>query len=370
MNNWEILGIEPTDDIEVIKNAYARKSRIYHPETNPEEFQQLHRAYKAIVTRLRDPHFIQTEPVIIHKTVIPDSSIIPELMNPGESAPSSNDDNSFNSDMEFLEKIDAATRNHQNEIYEKYGLNELNDLLSGQAGYSEWKKYFTGRQFLDNQYNEEYIKTAASCIDTFFQNQIDIDGKCIPAPPQAFTYITIAYGCFFPAVLTPLETTENVYKVSMLEPYKIAFRHYGSKRITYTAIEKDPVFLGERFAFYVYRNILEILNAPYINKDMLHQWLAWGLAEEHSARMSDIYHYAPTHGVRISTAQTRLTEKIFRSDVIFELLSYLLTQKTTPPVYKEVLKNICETFMMNPGCCDEIKSLVRCVNHRFVLSFT
>ena len=46
MNNWDILGIEPTDDLNIIKKAYAEKSRLFHPETHPEEFQKLHKAYK------------------------------------------------------------------------------------------------------------------------------------------------------------------------------------------------------------------------------------------------------------------------------------------------------------------------------------
>lgn len=375
MNDWQILGIEPTNDIETIKSAYAKKSRLYHPETNPEEFQQLHMAYKSIMSRVSERQNRKTMPeynnpqkygrIIIEpssKNPVPEVSLedIPELMNPEDSFSddSGDSDNSFFADLEFLEQIDKATINHKNAVYEKYGLDTLNDLLLRQAGYSEWKKFVTSKSFLDNQYDEEYIKNAASCIDSSINNApIDKKRKRLLYPPHSFIYITIAYGCFFPAVLTPMEATEHVYKSYMLEPYNTAFSNYRAKRITYTSIEKDPVLSGERFAFYVYRNILEIFNAPYMNVDLLRQWLAWGLAEEHSARIPDIFHHAATHGVKIPAAHTQHTEKIFRSPVIFELLSYLLTQKTTPPVYKEVLKNMCETFMMNPGCCEEIKSL-------------
>lgn len=357
MNDWQILGIEPTNDIETIKSAYAKKSRLYHPETNPEEFQQLHMAYKSIMSRVSERQNRKTMPEV-------NLEDIPELMNPEDSFSDDDSDNSFFVDLEFLEQIDKATINHKNAVYEKYGLDTLNDLLLRQAGYSEWKKFVTSKSFLDNQYNEEYIKNAASCIGSFINNApIDKKRKRLMYPPHSFIYITIAYGCFFPAVLTPMEATEHVYKSYMLEPYNTAFSNYLAKRITYTSIEKDPVLSGERFAFYVYRNILEIFNAPYMNVDLLSQWLAWGLAEEHSARIPDIFHHAATHGVKIPAAHTQHTEKIFRSPVIFELLSYLLTHKITPPVYKKVLKNMCETFMMNPGCCDEIKSLHQmCMN--------
>lgn len=46
-NFWSILGIEPTDDKKVIKRAYAKQSRIYHPEEQPEAFQSLQEAYQA-----------------------------------------------------------------------------------------------------------------------------------------------------------------------------------------------------------------------------------------------------------------------------------------------------------------------------------
>ena len=53
MNIWEILGIEPTDDMRMIKRAYAKKCKIYHPETHPEEFQLLHQSYKKALTMIR-----------------------------------------------------------------------------------------------------------------------------------------------------------------------------------------------------------------------------------------------------------------------------------------------------------------------------
>ena len=33
---WDILGIEPTHDKKIIKQAYASQSKLCHPEDNPE----------------------------------------------------------------------------------------------------------------------------------------------------------------------------------------------------------------------------------------------------------------------------------------------------------------------------------------------
>lgn len=47
MDIWEILEIERTNDIKKIKKAYAKKLKVTRPDEHPEEFQDLHFAYKA-----------------------------------------------------------------------------------------------------------------------------------------------------------------------------------------------------------------------------------------------------------------------------------------------------------------------------------
>lgn len=47
MDIWEILGIKPTIDKKAIKKAYAARTKVTHPEENPEAFKQLYEAYQA-----------------------------------------------------------------------------------------------------------------------------------------------------------------------------------------------------------------------------------------------------------------------------------------------------------------------------------
>lgn len=49
MNNWEILGIEPTRDKDKIKEAYMDKLMVIHPEENPEGFKELRNAYEVLM---------------------------------------------------------------------------------------------------------------------------------------------------------------------------------------------------------------------------------------------------------------------------------------------------------------------------------
>lgn len=50
MNLWEQLGLDgPTQDINAIKKAYAKKAHEINPEDNPEGFVELHKAYKTAI---------------------------------------------------------------------------------------------------------------------------------------------------------------------------------------------------------------------------------------------------------------------------------------------------------------------------------
>ncbi|GLI07175.1 hypothetical protein YDYSG_32050 [Paenibacillus tyrfis] len=46
---WNILDIEPTNELSVIKKAYARKLKQHHPEDDPEGYQRLREAYDQAV---------------------------------------------------------------------------------------------------------------------------------------------------------------------------------------------------------------------------------------------------------------------------------------------------------------------------------
>lgn len=43
---FAVLGIDPTDDERAIKKAYAKKVKRYHPEEQPEKWQEVHHAYQ------------------------------------------------------------------------------------------------------------------------------------------------------------------------------------------------------------------------------------------------------------------------------------------------------------------------------------
>lgn len=53
MNIWETLGIEPTTDVKLIRRRYAELVRLYHPEDQPEIYQEIVKAYQEALTYAR-----------------------------------------------------------------------------------------------------------------------------------------------------------------------------------------------------------------------------------------------------------------------------------------------------------------------------
>ena len=53
MNIWETLGIEPTTDVKLIRRRYAELVRLYHPEDQPEIYQEIVEAYQKALAYAR-----------------------------------------------------------------------------------------------------------------------------------------------------------------------------------------------------------------------------------------------------------------------------------------------------------------------------
>jgi|GEM_PF-1646693 len=49
MIDWDLLGIDPTDDVQAIKQAYAKQLKTYHPEDDAAGYQQLRETYDQAV---------------------------------------------------------------------------------------------------------------------------------------------------------------------------------------------------------------------------------------------------------------------------------------------------------------------------------
>ena len=70
---YKILGLESGASVEEVKEAYAKLSKEYHPEENPEEFQRIHEAYTTLTRRgRRGNRAMVVESSPIEKTAAPE----------------------------------------------------------------------------------------------------------------------------------------------------------------------------------------------------------------------------------------------------------------------------------------------------------
>lgn len=196
MIDWNLLGIEPTDDISAIKSAYALKSREYHPEEQPEKFRQLHSSYKEAVAQARKRSNTSSVPPQSKAQTKPKSNIPTERdfevpvdsanQNSAKTAPdfeSSPDDIFDKIDAEvkkqnseyivgidrLLKMIDMAF-SQKNILKISYAVNEIEDS-------EDFKKYKDDRRFLralcDYLKSKNYTLKALA----FLYNLYDIDGE-------------------------------------------------------------------------------------------------------------------------------------------------------------------------------------------------
>ena len=68
-------------------------------------------------------------------------------------------------DEAFLTFIDNTTKEKLDTERKLFKLDELEDMLAKRHYPNDWKKYFTRDEFLDNQYNPDYIKAIAKAFD-------------------------------------------------------------------------------------------------------------------------------------------------------------------------------------------------------------
>ncbi|MEC2076858.1 hypothetical protein [Metabacillus fastidiosus] len=78
MSVWDILGIEPTDEISVIKKAYAKKLKIHHPEDDPEGYQRLREAYDSALKQQKERERNSSVPILVEDhTVVQNFETVP-----------------------------------------------------------------------------------------------------------------------------------------------------------------------------------------------------------------------------------------------------------------------------------------------------
>jgi tetratricopeptide (TPR) repeat protein len=158
---WKILGVEPTDDLTVIKKAYSAKLKIHHPEDDPEGYQRLREAFETVKKeRKRIARNFQTSEESVYKetVTVPIEEPAPFISShfpfpewhETEAAPQASIDL-------FMEKVEKLYQDFPSRINREKWLELLNDDALWDL---EQRDYLSERllTFLQlNQYLHDYI---------------------------------------------------------------------------------------------------------------------------------------------------------------------------------------------------------------------
>ncbi len=370
MNDWNILGIEETNDLRKVKRAYAEKSKLYHPETHPEEFQQLHNAYKRIAGALRrkqdipenvqigkpaevqeaeeklaatmQKHFLQKlfdttfrkkrlEPI----RDIPQDDAFLKLVE--EAAKNFEARHTDKRDPEQVAKVEAILKHDKKpKLLEYFQWALYNEFYT-----SDWRKFFIRQDFLERQYEPEFINGMAEILKN---RLLEIKRAKKGAYASAvLIYFVIVYGAIFDWI-SHLHFKEHIYKKDLFESLLEAFQLDGHKLYSYQQLEESAELMGERYAFFLYRNILEELDATDPDKEKIKGLLIEGFQRENTSRLLELLYYEPKEGgYEVQPGVFRLQNKLVCSKVFFDLLAYLISSnRKNIALFKDVLAQVCE----------------------------
>ena len=350
MNYWEILGIEETDDLHRVKKAYAQKSKLYHPETHPDEFAQLHKAYKAIMSKIKSGTY--SGPIAAPvKNPSPASNLSSLAVSgngdvgkgktiPLEMPPKVMKEVSQEEERQaFLLQVEqeAAIRDIKNSKHPQ--IVEFERMLNQGVIDKYWLRFVLSDYFLERQYEPELIRAMA---DMIAERLLQAARRKVEFKSHLpLIYMVIAYGCMFDE-LWKRKIKEHVYKKEQLVALAEAFRLDDIQGKVHI-LESSEKYLGEKYAFYVYRNILELLEQENPDREKIKSWIIDGFQPENTSHLLEIAHFNPKERYWANAKEHREQEKILRSPIIFDLMEFLIEHdRTNVEVFREALFEVCQ----------------------------
>ncbi|MBR2401396.1 MAG: DnaJ domain-containing protein [Lachnospiraceae bacterium] len=391
MSYWELMGIPPTDDINLIKKAYAEKSKLYHPETHPEQFQELHHAYKFLVAQCKRKKAYEEKVQAEEKTKQPDLETLdippeqiswgfsgstkkpkeqPEAPEPAQAPVAENktpskpaqapngasqtpvtERKTVQADADFLSLVEQ----HAVDPWESDPLIlQLKKMLDKKAMVlypTAWKKYFFSRDFLKRQYDPGFLKVFTAVIEQKLEESIkDPKHPYRKLPIWLYNYLNIVYGTFDQnggSCYAQDEFSEHIYKKEVIAPLQSAFERSAHKYFDCYDMEKHDYLISERYAFYIYRNLLEILEPEEPDREKLRRWLMDAFDLTNTSHVLELLHCDPArdgYGKRINNT-FRYQVRIINSPYTFELLGYLLeSNHPNSPILEDVMEEVMAEY--------------------------
>lgn len=167
MTCWEILQIEKTTDLTQIRHSYAQLSKVYHPEREPQKFQELYKAYQEAVKYANmyqdDEGDFWDEDEAVEEVNFTNNftNKFTNLMEKKASLKGKETEEAEEENNVFVERLYTHV---SAEI--KEGLDVFKEYFL-QPGQKDWRQFMVTPSFLRVQFEEQF----AAQLAEFFKNQ-------------------------------------------------------------------------------------------------------------------------------------------------------------------------------------------------------
>lgn len=247
MTVWEILNIEPTQDKKAIRKAYAILSKQYHPEENPEKFQEIYQAYQQALQLIVSAN--KGEDIRREQTI---------------SGVASSDEEE-NKSSSLLDRLEKQEQEKKRKIWQDGPMDVLIELFSSaktRNKQQKWQEFFLSDKFLEYQFNTVFVD---SLID-YMQEQSYC--KIDQLPNYFLTELAISYGVSYDLNGYIMEQEGVIGKVAWLlnqqsEVWRI------SRGVRILEIKDNYIRL---LSFIDYLKLCNMLSDGYLNEYYEKQW--------------------------------------------------------------------------------------------------
>lgn len=163
---YRVLGLTSDASIEEVKEAYARLSKEYHPEENPEEFQRIHEAYTTLTRRgRRASQTTLVEPSAVKQTASVKQEETDLVFRRIED---SKEEIKEDAGYDFDKGIHQAQANENQKLFQQMiqADRELK-MLFASGNYkspNKFKAFFARKEFARALYTREFISGLIQCL--------------------------------------------------------------------------------------------------------------------------------------------------------------------------------------------------------------
>lgn len=163
---WEMLEIEPTTQISVIKSAYAAKAKKYHPEEYPEEFQRLQKAYKSAMQYAKQSAQLKVEPEVHQEKANCEEPEVQQIMESCKEPEVQQESEATDVKSEISFESEAAAEQDMNFDFGEIEEDSAEDIFIKELGYIAMNPYLVNdllawKVFLGYERNQRLLKDSS-----------------------------------------------------------------------------------------------------------------------------------------------------------------------------------------------------------------